>query len=133
MGWEAGKKMKSRISPISVHCSTLPDFCTLVKSHLGTQVRSHPPPALAFGLRATWVTTSSDANNPSVQGQIILQNRLQMKENGFGSEKAGIGVGNEVLKTKMLVLTATVPSSDPGFLLPCPGEGGGVGSPRVQL
>lgn len=59
------KKMKSRISPISVHCSTLPDFWCPVKSHLGTQVRSHPPPALAFGLGATWVTTSSDANNPS--------------------------------------------------------------------
>lgn len=67
-----------------------------------------------------------------VQGQIILQNRLQMKENGFGSEKTGIGVGNEVLKTKMLVLPAMVLSTDPGFLLPCPGEGGGVGSPWVQ-
>lgn len=66
-----------------------------------------------------------------VQGQIILQNMLQMKENGFGSEKAGIGVGNEVLKTKMLVLTVTVLSSDPGFPA-LPGEGGGVGSPRVQ-
>lgn len=55
-----------------------------------------------------------------------------MKENGFGSEKTGIGVGNEVLKTKMLVLLAMVLSTDPGFLLPCPGEGGGVGSPRVQ-
>lgn len=37
----------------------------------------------------------------------------------FGSEKAGIRVGKEMLKTKMLFLLAMLLSRDGGFLLPC--------------
>lgn len=37
----------------------------------------------------------------------------------FGSEKAGIRAGKEMLKNKMLFLIAMLLSRDGGFLLPC--------------